>query len=271
MTNYDRVSVTVGVILTGIVLFLVLRIPTRAFEFYPLNTPLAFRVTGTWVLSLLLVGLSCAGTEAIMRTHPLVRQRIVRFTFPTWILPGLTSLALVQSLPRSPNLLYWLIGLAVGGGILAWLILGNYHALYADEHPTTAVQTGLAVSGYLLALVFFAVIYRTRMRSLVTATSVALVALLISLTILYSEKQSMRRVFLYCTVVGLILGETTWALNYWRANVLSVGVFLVLLFYVLIGIIREHIRDSLSWRVIVELLSVAVLGIWLAFRFGPTQ
>ena len=62
MTNFDRVSVVVGLILVGIVLLLVLDIPPRAFQFTPLGTPLTLQVTGPWAVSALLVGLACAGT-----------------------------------------------------------------------------------------------------------------------------------------------------------------------------------------------------------------
>jgi hypothetical protein len=269
LTNYDRVSVTVGVILVGIVLLLVLEVPSRVFQFTPLGTPLTFRITGSWLVSLLLVGLSCAGTEAIMRTHPMVRRRIVKYTFPSWILPGLTTLALAQFLPQSPNLLYWLIGLTLGGGVLAWLILVNYRILHVGEQNVTADQSGLSLIAYLLSLIFFTSIYRTRLRSLVTATAIALVAFLISLSILRNEKRSMGQLFLYASVIGLILGETTWALNYWRANVLTVGVLLMLLFYVIGGIVREYVRNTIGRRVIIEFLGIAVLGIWIIFRFGP--
>lgn len=269
MTNYDRVSVTVGVVLVGIVLFLVLEIPVRTFEFTPFGTPLTFRVTGASLASVLLVGLSCAGTEAMMRTHPRVRRGAVRYTFPNWILPGLATLALAVLLPQSPNLLYWLIGLSVGGAVLAWLILINFRSLHEGGLSSMLDKTALSLISYLLALVFFVSIYRTRLRSLVTATATTFVAFLISLSILRNEKSSLGKTLLYTAVIGLILGETTWALNYWRAEALTVGVLLMLLFYILTGLFREHLRNAIDRHVIVEFLAVAALGVWIVFRFGP--
>jgi hypothetical protein len=269
VTNYDRVSVVVGVILVGIVLLLVLEIPPRAFQFTPLGTPLTVRVTGGWLASLLLVGLSCAGTEAVLRTHPTVRRRLVRYTFPNWILPALTTLALALFLPQSPNLLYWVFGLAAGGGILAWLVLIGYRSLDGRDRSATSSQAALNLISYLLALAFFAAIYRTRLRSLVTATAVTVIASLIALSMLRNEKRPMGQIVLYTLVIGLLLGETTWALNYWRANTLTVGVLLMLLFYVLTGMVREYLRDSIDRRVVLEFLTVATLGTWIVFRFGP--
>jgi len=269
MTNYDRASVTVGVILVGIVLLLVLDIPPQTFQFTPLGTPLAFRITGTGIVSVLLVGLSCAGTEAIMRTHPLVRRQAVRYTFPTWILPGLTTLALALFLPQSPSLFYWSIGLAFGGAVLAWLILTHYQLIDRQAKHLVTTQMGRSLVAYLLALVFYTSIYQTRLRSLVTATSITAIAALISMSILSDEENPLWYTALYAGLIGLLLGETTWALNYWRANVLTVGVLLMLLFYVLIGVSREHMRDTLDRRVLIEFLGVAALGMWIVIRFGP--
>ena len=273
---YDRVSVIVGVILVGIVLLLVVDVPPRTFRFRPLGTPLTFNVTAAWAMSTLLVGLSCAGTESVMRVHPLVRRGTIRHTFPHWILPALTTVALTISLPRSPDLLNWLIGLAIGGSGLAWLILMNYQVVAADAGSTqraaVTARLGLRLVTYPLAVILFTAIYRTRLRSLVTATAVSLVATLLAFSILYHGEQvrrSLGRVLLYAGVIGLVLGETTWALNYWRANALTVGVLLMVLFYVLTGIVREYTRTGIRWQVVAEFLAVAALGIWIVVRFGP--
>ena len=269
MNNYDRTSVIVGVILVGIVLLQVLEIPERAFQFEPFGTPLTVRVTGTWIVSALLVGLACAGTETVMRTHPAVRRRTVRYTFPTWILPGLTTVALVMLLPRSPTVLYWLIGVTLGGGVLAWLMLAHYHTLAPDEHPRGFSAVALRLFAYLLGLLLFTAIYRTRMRSLVTATAATVVAFLLSLSLLSNERLAMRRMSLYAAVIALVLGQTTWAFNYWRADSLTVGVLMMLLFYVQVGIVQEYVRGAIDRQVIVEFLAVAALGIWIVLWFGP--
>jgi hypothetical protein len=274
MTTYDRVSVIVGVILIGIILFLVLQIPSRTFEFSPLGTPLTVSITANWLVTILLLGLSCAGTEAVMRTHPLVRRKIVRYTFPSWILPGLSTLALARFLPQSPNLLYWLLGLSVGGGVLAWLILANYQILNVhnkekNTHKTLWVRNGLDIAAYVLALMFFTRIYRTKLRSLVTATQVSIVAGLLSLSILRHENQAWSQRFLYTVLIGLVLGETTWALNYWQTNSLTVGVLLMLLFYVFVGLVQQHIRSTLDRRTVIEFLGVTILGIGIVLILGP--
>jgi hypothetical protein len=178
-------------------------------------------------------------------------------------------LALALFLPQSPSLFYWLLGLVLGGGVLAWLILIHYRLLGRQAEAAPPVQMARGLVAYLLALVFFTSIYQTRLRSLVTATSVTLAASLIALSILGEEKRPLGQTALYAGVIGLILGETTWALNYWRANVLTVGVLLMLLFYLLVGVAREHMRGTLDRRVLTEFLGIAAIGTWIVIRFGP--
>jgi intracellular septation protein A len=161
------------------------------------------------------------------------------------------------------------MGLALGGAVLAWLILTHYQLIDRQAKHLAPTLMGRSLVAYLLALVFFTSIYQTRLRSLVTATSTTVIATLISLSLLVDEKQPLQQTALYAGLIGLLLGETTWALNYWRANVLTVGVLLMLLFYVLIGITREHMRDRLDRRVLIEFLGVAALGMWIVIQFGP--
>lgn len=274
MTVYDRVSVIVGVILVGIILLLVLEIPSRTFEFKPFGTPLTLLITGNWLVSAMLLGLSCAGTEAVLRTHPQVRRQAVRSTFPAWILPGLATLALTQFLPQSPNLLYWMIGLITGGATLAWLILAQYRSLDSINEPNQAraaqwASNGRKVVAYALALIFFTLIYRTKLRSLVTATQISLVATLLALSILRTDKHTLWQTGLYAGLIGLMMGETTWALNYWQANALTVGVLMLLLFYALVGIVQQHMQGTLDRRVVLEFLGVIILGICIVLVLGP--
>ncbi len=269
MTRYDRASVTVGMILVGIVLVLVLELPIRAFTLTPFGTPLTLQITGAHVLTLLLVGMACTGTEAIMRLHPLVRRGTVRHTFTAWILPALATLALTFVLPQSPDLVSWLAGLVTGGAVIAWLMLIHHQLLGMASHEARGLQASKALVAQVLALALFVVISGTRARSLVTATSVTVVAFLIALSLLGDVSRRLRQQVLYAGVIGLLLGETTWALNYWRANALTVGVLLMLIFYVLVGIAREHLRESLDRRALIEFLGVAAIGIWIAVRFAP--
>ena len=53
-------------------------------------------------------------------------------------------------------------------------------------------------------------------------------------------------------VVGITLGEATWALNYWAAPFLLSGVLLLAIFHVVTGMLQSHLEGALSRRMILE-------------------
>ena len=54
-----------------------------------------------------------------------------------------------------------------------------------------------------------------------------------------------RVALVYGGIVGLVLGEVTWALNYWVLPGLTGGLLLLLIFYLLIGIAQHVYRGVL--------------------------
>jgi len=68
----------------------------------------------------------------------------------------------------------------------------------------------------------------------------------------------------------LILGQVTWALNYWSSlNKLTGGLLLLLIFYVLVGIAQQGLQNRLNRRVLVEFAVFAVVALLLIAVVGP--
>jgi hypothetical protein len=63
--------------------------------------------------------------------------------------------------------------------------------------------------------------------------------------------------FRLALLIGLVLAEATWALNYWSANFLIGGTLLLVIFYITVGLLQHHASGKLQRRLIVE---YAVLG-----------
>jgi len=53
-------------------------------------------------------------------------------------------------------------------------------------------------------------------------------------------------------LVGLTLAEATWALNYWAASFLLGGALLLVIFYMAIGLLQNHLEGTLSPRIFWE-------------------
>jgi hypothetical protein len=71
------------------------------------------------------------------------------------------------------------------------------------------------------------------------------------------------------SVVGLVVGESSWAMNYWQISTWSAGIVLMLIFYVMTGLASQHLQGKLSRRVLVEFLIVSVVGLGVLMVFHP--
>jgi len=263
----DRISVTLGMVLLGLVLFLVVDLPARTFAFVAFGSPLTVQLSKQWLRAMLVAGLAVAGTHSVVSAHPLARHSGRRAGFTAWIVPGLIGFLAPFLLPLAPDLRYWLCGLAVTAALIASVMLLEYHTTDPGVPDYAVARLALNLLTYGVALAAFVLIYRSKARSLVTATATATVSALMVLSLLQVVDQPLRRVALYAVLAGMVMGQSTWALNYWRIQPLTGGVLLLLFFYVVVGVAQQHLQGLLTRRVLVEFLAVAALGVWLILRF----
>jgi hypothetical protein len=109
-----------------------------------------------------------------------------------------------------------------------------------------------------MAFVLFVLIYQTRTRSLVTATLTLVTAALLALDLLSVADVPVGRMLPFAGIVGLIIGESTWALNYWQIDAWVGGLLLLLIFYVVINVAHQHLLDRLSLSTLFEFAAVTV-------------
>ncbi|MCB0151283.1 MAG: hypothetical protein KDE01_26975, partial [Caldilineaceae bacterium] len=120
------------------------------------------------------------------------------------------------------------------------------------------------------ALLLFLFIYQSRTRSLLSGTIVSLTSVLLAIEVLRTSTDRMRLVLVYSVVVGLILGEITWALNYWPLLPgLTGGLLLLLSFYLAVGIALQGLQGRLTKRVLAEFAFFGVVALILIVVFGP--
>lgn len=273
METFNRVSVVVGLVLLSLVLFLVVDLPARTFVFAPLGSPLTVRLSEQWLRAMLTAVLAVAGAHSVVGAPLLARRGRRPARFAAWIAPGLVGFLAPFLLPLAPDLRYWLAGLGLTAVLMGSIILLEY---YAADRPAglsspvspRAARLALSLLTYGVALAAFVLIYQSRARSLVTATATAVVSSLTALSLLQGVDRPARRTALYAGLAGLVMGQCTWALNYWRIHALAGGVLLLLFFYVVVGVAQQHLQGSLTRRVLVEFLAVAAVGVWLLLRFG---
>lgn len=266
---YERASVFVSLIVLGLAFLPEIELPTRTFSFRVLGSLASIRLSVTWLMAALLASLACTGTDSLVRSHPLVRRGESVHTFTFWPLPGLSVVAATLLLPLAPNRPYWLGGLALTALFLLLIAVAQYHTIDSTEPGYRLARLTLNIFVHLVAFGLFTLIYGGKARSLLSATTTAVVSGLLALEMLRKVHHNPRLTGLYALITGLALGEVTWALNYWMAGRLTGGLLLLLIFYLVTGLSREGLLRKLDRRVLVEFALVALVGLGLIVKYRP--
>jgi len=265
----NHLSLLVAVVLLGNVLFRFIELPEATWHFTALGSPLSVRVTASWVLVALMVGLVSTGTNFVIHDHPHAFRHPERPVYVSWILPAAAAglSAFLLSLASTKQL--WMVGLAVAGVLVSLAIAAEYDAVSPEAPGYAMARLALNVLAYVLAFAFLTLIYGSRTRSLLSASAVAIVASLLSLDLLSGADVPFRRALTYALVVGLVMGESTWALNYWRIAPWAGGLLLLLVFYGFTNVAHQHLLGRLNRATIVELAAIiAVLLVIVLIRAG---
>jgi len=122
---------------------------------------------------------------------------------------------------------------------------------------------------YLLAFTLFAIIYHTRTRSLITATLMMFTAAILALDLLSVADVQFRRVVLFAGIVALIIGESTWVLNYWQISAWAGGLLLLLIFYFTANVAHQYLLDRLTAMALVEFTAVAIAVLVIILLKAP--
>ncbi len=265
----NRLSVLVAVLLLGCVLYRFAELPEQAFNLVLFGSPLEIRVTGTWLLVILTVALACSGVNLVLHGHPRLGAGAKRPAFVSGILPAVLVGLSVYLLELAPSRPVWAVGLGLLGLVFSLTVSAEYVALSPESPGHLRARLGLNVLAYLLAFVLFTAAYGARTRSLVTATVTLLAGGFLAVDPLSVADVELRRVLPYAAAVGLIVGEGTWALNYWRLGAATGGLVLLLLFYGAVNIAQQHLLERLRPAILVELAAVAAIVLTIAVVWAP--
>jgi hypothetical protein len=261
----DRLSVLMAVLLLGSLLFRFIELPEAVWRLEPLGSPLEIRVTGVWLLVTLMVGVVCTGTNLILHGHPHLGKHPGRPIYISWILPGVMAGLSAYLLEQVTSWPVWVGGLLLVGIGISLVIAAEYAVTCPDASGYPVARLALNMLAYLLIFVLFALIYRTRTRSLVTATLLMGVAGLFALDLLSIADVPFMRVLPLAGIVGLIVGEATWAMNYWLIQAWAGGLLLLLIFYVTVNVAHQYLLERLRISILVEFAVVAVVVLAVVF------
>lgn len=294
----NRVSVMIWVVLMGLAAQRFLTLPEKSFTTELFGSPATLTLTANTVLAVLLAGLVITGTESVVRAHPrsqvatlprrrqvayavahgprgLVEESLERAVQPLrshwifWGLPIALILVALLLLPLAPTAVYWVLGIIATAVALSLGSAGIYATIDPFQTGYRRARIGLNALTYAIALLLFLVVYRTRVRSIVSATEVLLISSLLALELLRGSERPTSLVALYAAITGLILGQSTWALNYWRLDSLTGGLVLLVLFYDIVGLSTYALQGRIRRRILLEYALITIAAMALIWEFAP--
>ncbi|MDM8519054.1 hypothetical protein QUF64_03340 [Anaerolineales bacterium HSG6] len=264
---YERISIVVSLSLIGLAIYSVLTFPVDTAEIILFNTPLGLDSPQQWLMVLLLGALVIAGTDTTIRAHPQLASQRLGYVFTFCTLPTLLMLLATQLLPLAPNALSWAISLILVGLLLWFTIITEFHQVPLEQNYAYQwYRPWQQFIGYSLILIFYILIYQTRIRSALSASSVAMISMMVTVTLVRQPPIQIGKTWLYAGIIGLSLGQITWVLNYWRATALEAGLFLFLVYYVLLGLAQQQLLGQLSRRLLWEFVAIVMVVLFLIFR-----
>lgn len=259
-----RLNVLTGAILLALALSRLLEMPIRPLlRITVLGSPLGFNLSATTVMSLIILGLTITGVTSLLQSQPLAPTSQHERRFLYWIVPGLLGMAMAGWLNRIEDATAWAAALLSCAALLPFALLVEYGAVnHRQPGGAPWLRWSQVALVHLTAVILFTLIYSARERSLLSGSAILLIAFLLS-TRLFWIHTGLSRAITYGAVAGLILGQMTWVLNYWRLSSLQGGLLLLLLFYVVVSLIQQFLQGQFGQRIVLEYGSVALIALFL--------
>ena len=266
----DRISVACWVVVFGLAISLLVQFPTAQLTFRALGSPITLSLSAGTLMALLVALAAAAGTESVVRLHARFPRRLRSATWTYWALPAAIGSITVVLLPQVPTRLLPVIVIMIAGSLLAAALYSLYATVEPGQPGFRRARFVLDALSYGSALLLFLFVYQTRTRSLLSGTLVAMTATLLAIEILRTSTAKTSLVLIYGLIVGGLLGQITWALNYWPLLPgLTGGLLLLLSFYLAVGIAQQSLQDRLTRRVLMEFAFFGIIALGLIIRFAP--
>lgn len=267
----DRISVISWLFVFALGISQLYSLPTTVITLSALGSPVSIALTKTLVAAIVLAIFAAAGVESVIRVHPRYITEVRRgWAWPFWALPMAIAIIAIYVLPLAPTRPVQVLVLLASGGLMILALFSLYTTVERGQSGFWRSRLVLDSLSYGAALVLFLFVYQARTRSLLSGTLVALTATLLAIELLRSTTERPLVVLTYGAITGMILGQATWALNYWwTLSSLTGGLLLLLIFYVVVGIAQHGIQEHLNRRILLEFALFVVVALVLIIVVSP--
>jgi len=269
----QRVSILAWTVAATVAISLFLRLPTVVLPFNVIGSPMTIIISETTMMAGFIALLTASGTERAIRTHPYFSRYEPSDEGRTWLfwaLPAAVSILAVLLTPLATTPLLQAAAVLFSSGLISIILFNLYTTVVRGAPGYQRARIFLNILTYASVLSLFLLVYQTRVRSLLSGSLVAVTAGLLAVELLRDATSKIDLVLSYAAMIGIILGEVTWALNYWLLPGASSGLFLLLIFYLFVGLARHGLLEGrLIRRVMLEYTAVSILALALIALVGP--
>jgi hypothetical protein len=267
----NRVLVLVALVALTPIALEVVELPTRSASINFLGSALSITLSTDSLLLVLMPVLTCAGVDWVLRDHPDVRAGEIPYLFPFWVAPAFAALTIAWLLTRISTWPLWVAVLLLGVIAIAILAFAEYVGLSPYARGYAVARLALTGVSYAIAFALFTLIYSAHERSVISATVTTLVAFGLALDLMAPHIVGLGTAATFSLVVGLLVGESIWALNYWNVSNWSAGVLMLAVLYVMIGLAQQYFQDRLTRSVLIEFGVVAAIAVFIAWQLAGVR
>lgn len=259
----DRLSILAATILLVYALSRFVQLPEREVALQLPGVYLSVRLGAGTVIALLVAGLTAAGADWLVRTHPAYRPKtgIVH-----WLVPALTAWVLELPLLLLPPGLLWWTGFFSGGALLMAVLVAEYIAVDPDDlrHPLAAV--GLTAVSFALFLVLASALRFSQARLFLSLPALTLAAGLVSWRTLQLHASTGQR-WPAALIVALLTAQIAASLHYWPLSPVAYGLAVLGPTYALTSLFTNLNNDQPFQQAALEpaliLVIIWILAWWL--------
>jgi hypothetical protein len=279
MLRHHWLSVATLLIAIGLLASLALDWPARDVELVGVS----FALSGRTLLGLILVGLVWAGSDSLLRHHPLAAPGLLGVLPLGWVLPTVWVVAAWLLLPFAGRIAVQVLGIAAVCALLALTAAAEYYVADPASRWRAGVQFVLHLATYLAAMLLYTAI-RLGVASRGTATaSVAVASAVLAWRLCAGDDRiapslprlqikelgaldgtALGRGWVF-VALGILTAASCWLLGLWTRPPLLFGLVLVVLLYVGVGLLKQFLLQTLTQRVVAEYLVVGVVALLLPF------
>jgi hypothetical protein len=221
-----------------------------------------YLISDVVLLLVLLVAVVAGGTDRLVRLHPQARFHGPTATVLYLFLPGLFALFSALAIGQADNTALRLLLGAVSVVLFAITAIAEYLTVDPDAETYEIARFGLLLSIYVTALFAFVVAFSSGFPLFAGVLLVGGVTFLLTVDMLRELEADAGALWIQSGAVALVMAECRWVLHYLSLPDVLAGVFMLVVFYVMTGLIQDRITGRMnraSWTTYGGVFVIAVL------------